>query len=60
MNNKDRIEHLKKEHKALDEIILEKQKKYIQGVEITRLKKRKLQLKDEISKLEQHENMSTR
>lgn len=60
MNNKDRIEHLKKEHKALDEIILEKQKKYIQGVEITRLKKRKLQLKDEISKLEQHENMPTR
>jgi uncharacterized protein YdcH (DUF465 family) len=60
MNNKDRLDHLKKEHKILDDIIADKQKNYVQGEELTRLKKRKLQLKDEIAKLEKHENMPTR
>jgi len=60
MNNKDRLEHLKKEHKALDSFIADKQKNYVQGEELNRLKKRKLQLKDEITKLEQHENMPIR
>lgn len=60
MNNKDRLDHIKKEHKILDDIIADKQKNYVQGEELTRLKKRKLQLKDEIAKLEKHENMPTR
>lgn len=60
MNNKDRLDHLKKEHKSLDDIITDKQKNYVQGEELTRLKKRKLQLKDEIAKLEQNENLPTR
>ena len=60
MNNKDRLDNIKKEHKILDDIIADKQKNYVQGEELTRLKKRKLQLKDEIAKLEKHENMPTR
>jgi len=51
MNEKDRLQFLKTEHRILDKEIAEKQKNYIHGAELSSLKKRKLQIKDEIKKL---------
>ena len=56
MNNdqiKQRISHLNLEHKDLDDALyLLREKPYIDELQIQRLKRRKLKLKDEIKLLE--------
>lgn len=53
MNNEKLLENMKKRHKNLDNQIKSLYStSYITDTEITELKKQKLQLKDEITKLE--------
>lgn len=53
MNNEKLLENMKKRHKNLDtQIKMLYSRSYITDTEITELKKQKLQLKDEITKLE--------